>query len=180
MGGVGVIGRVLSSVWRVVGGVSVTDVKMDPGGGPNITAEQFQPAGEDSPPLPSDFGFAAPGPQTGRFAVLGYVDAVNAPQAVPGEKRTYARNEGGEAVTQIWQKADGTVVIENANGVFELRPDGSQRGQNAAGYYELEVTGGFVANGARLTPDGDVVTSDGVSLRNHPHVPMGPPPIPTE
>lgn len=181
MGGVtGIVGRVLSSVWRVIGGVSVTDVKMNPGGGPNVTAEHFQPAGDDSAALPGDFGFAAPGPQAGRFAVLGYVDALNAPMAAPGEKRTYSRRPDGAAVAQIWLKGDGTILIENANGSFEIRPDGSQRGENAAGYYELQAGGTFVANGARLTPDGDVVTSDGVSLRNHPHVPMGPTPIPTE
>lgn len=176
----GIVGRVLSSIWRLKGGVSITDVKMDPGGGPNVTAEHFQPAGDDSPALPGDYGFAAPGMQAGRFAVLGYVDALNAPQSVPGEKRTYSRNDAGAPVAQVWLKGDGTVLVENALGSFELRPDGSQRGENAAGYFELRVTGEFVANGARLTPTGDVVTSDGVSLRNHPHVPMGPPPIPTE
>lgn len=176
----GVVGRVLSSIWRLKGGVSVTDVKMDPGGGPNVTGEHFQPAGDDSAALPGDYSCATPGPQAGRYAVVGYVDGRNAPVSVPGEKRIYARNAAGEVVGAVWLKGDGTIVTENDNGQFELRPDGSQRGQNAAGWFELQVGGEFVANGARLTTSGDVVTSDGVSLRNHPHSPGGPPPVPTE
>lgn len=210
----GVVGRILSSVWRVIGGVSVTDVKMDPGGGPIVTAEHFQPAGDDSPALPGDYGYAAPGPQAGRYAVVGYVDSFNAPKAVPGEKRLYARDAAGATVGAVWLKGDGTILTENdlgltelrpdgslliqspggtfelradgsqrhenAAGSFELRADGSQRGENAGGWFELLASGEFQANGARLTADGDVVTIDGVSLRNHPHSPMGPPPIPTE
>lgn len=210
----GVVGRILSSVWRVIGGVSITDVKMDPGGGPNVTAEHFQPAGDDSPALPGDYGYASPGPQAGRYAVVGYVDAYNAPVAVPGEKRIYARNAAGVIVGACWLKGDGTIVTENDLGRTELRPDGShlminaeghyelradgshlmlspggyyevradgsQVGENSAGQFSLLASGEFQANGARLTVTGDVVTSDGVSLRNHPHSPMGPPPIPTE
>lgn len=153
MGGVaGIVGRVLSSIWRVKGGVSITDVKLNPGGGPNVTAEHFQPAGDDSPALPGDYGFAAPGPQAGRFAVVGYVDALNPPVAAPGEKRIYGRDLAGETVAAIWIKGDGTI-----------------RGENDLGWFELRTDGEFVANGARLTTTGDVVTSDGVSLRNHYH-----------
>lgn len=176
----GIVGLVKATIWRLRGGVSVTDATLDPGGGPNVSAEHFQPAGDDAAPLPGDYGYAGPGPQKGRYAVVGYLDAKNPPVAVPGEKRIYSRDQGGEVKAAVWLKGDGTILLQNDNGSLELRLDGSMRGQNAAGWFELLASGEFQANGARLTITGDVVTSDGVSLRNHPHVPSGPPPIPTE
>ena len=52
---------------------------------------------------------------------------------------------------------------------LRLKADGSARLSNAGGYLELEAEGDVVGNGARMTRDGDVVTSDGISLRNHTH-----------
>lgn len=149
---VGIIGKLLSFTRAVRGSAKVSDSKIDPGGGPNVTAEHFQPAGDDAHPLPSDYAYAGDTPQRGRFAAVGYVDPLNAAKAGPGEKRIYARDGGALLVVELWLKADGTL-----------------RGENAAGWFELRPSGEFVANGARLTTSGDVVTSDGVSLRNHFH-----------
>lgn len=148
----GIVGLLRSTIWRLRGGVSVTDVTLDPGGGPNVSAEHFQPAGDDAVPLPGDYSYAGPGPQKGRYAAVGYLDARNPPVASAGEKRMYSRNQTGVPMAAIWIKADGAI-----------------RGENAAGYFELEPGGDFWVNGARITVDGDVITSDGVSLRNHPH-----------
>lgn len=148
----GLIGRLLSFARAVRNGAQVSDVKTDPGGGPNITAEHFSAPGDDSHPLPGDYCATLRLEQAGRGASVGYVDPINEPKAAAGEKRIYARDSEGAVVVDLWLKSDGTI-----------------RAENAAGYFELQPGGDVVANGAKLTADGDVVTSDGVSLRNHFH-----------
>lgn len=149
----GLIGRILSFVRAERNGARISDVKTDPGGGPNVTAEHFGPPGDDGRPLPGDYVYGAPSPQRGRYAAVGYADPVSEPKAQPGEKRIYARNADGEVVAELWLKNDGAIEGINANGQFAL-----------------EAGGAFVANGATMTTDGDVVTSDGISLRAHVHV----------
>lgn len=166
----GLIGRILSFVRAERNGAQVSDVKTDPGGGPNVTAEHFAPAGDDSHPLASDYVYAAPSPQRGRYAAVGYVDPKNPPKAQPGEKRIYARDADGTVVVEVWLQNDGTATLVNGEGSVTLAPDGAIKGVNGAGQFELEAAGDFVANGATMTTDGDVVTSDGISLRTHVHV----------
>ncbi|MCH9837701.1 hypothetical protein K0U83_18710 [bacterium] len=144
-------------------------MKSNPGGGPNFTAEHFAPPGDDSHPLATDYQYSAPTPQAGRYAALGYIDPLNTPVALPGDKRTYARDGDGAVVVALWLKNDGSAVLSNANGSVTLGTDGAILGQNGAGQFELQAGGDFVANGAKMTTDGDVVTSDGVSLRGHTH-----------
>lgn len=165
----GLIGRVLSFTRTLRNGARVSDVKLDPGGGPNRTAQHFSPAGDDAYPMPGDYLYVGSDPQRGRVSAVGYVDPVNAPRAALGEKRIYARDSSGVWVVEVWLKADGTAAIANASGSVTLKPDGAILGQNGAGQFELEAAGDFVANGAKMTTDGDVVTSDGVSLRSHYH-----------
>ena len=150
MGGVA---RILSFVRRVRRGANVSDAKVDTGGGPNVTAENFSTPGDDSHPLPGDFVLLVQVQQTGRSAAAGYLDPLNEQTAGPGERRLYARDSDGAIVSTIWLKSDGSVLA-----------------QNAGGYFELQAGGAFIANGATATTDGDVVTSDGVSLRDHTHI----------
>lgn len=112
----GLIGRILSFVRAQRNGAQISDVKTDPGGGPNVTAEHFAPAGDDAHPLPGDYVYGSPSPQHGRYAAVGYVDPANQSKAQPGEKRLYARNADGQQVGEVWLKADGTIVSENDNG----------------------------------------------------------------
>ena len=166
----GLIGKLLSFVRAERNGAQVSDVKNDPGGGPVITAEHFGAPGDDGHPLPADYVYQAPTPQRGRYAALGYVDPLNAPKATAGERRLYSRDpQTREYVAEVWLKSDGEIEIINDLAVLVVRADGSIRGSNSAGYFELESGGDFVANGAKMTTDGDVQTSDGVSLRGHPH-----------
>jgi hypothetical protein len=51
----GLIAKLLSFVRVERNGAKINDVKVDPGGGPNITAEHFAPIGDDAHPLPGDF-----------------------------------------------------------------------------------------------------------------------------
>lgn len=154
----GLIGRILSFVRTQRNGAQISDVKTDPGGGPNVTAEHFAPAGDDAHPLPDDYVYAARSPQRGRYAAVGYVDTSNASKAQPGEKRIYSRDSGGTQKAEVWLKADGTVVCENENGRTTLAPDGSFTAESPAGTLQLTASGqatAFNASGsATLTPDG--------------------------
>lgn len=166
----GRLARVLSFARNVKNGAKVSDVKVDPGGGANVTAEHFADPGDDSHPLPDDFVVLSPASGTGRESAIGYADTLNAPKAQPGDKRIYARDaDTGAMVVEVWLKNDGTVLASNNSGSFTLNSDGSIIGTNANGQFELKTSGEFNANGAKMTTDGDVVTSDGISLRDHTH-----------
>lgn len=122
----GVIARVLSFVRRAVNGAQTSDVKLDPGGGPNRTAQHFAAPGDDSHPLAGDYCYAAPTPRRGGLAVLGYVDPVNAPASAPGERRLYARDpQTGDVTGEVWLKSDGAIEVVNGSGSFRLLADGT-------------------------------------------------------
>jgi len=158
----GLIGRVLSFVRTSRNAAQVSDVKMDPGGGVNVTAEHFAPPGDDAFPLNTDYVYAAATPQRGRVAAVGYIDPKNTPKAAAGEKRIYSRDANGAAVADHWLKADGSVTTENENGSMTLGADGSILGQNASGSFELQAGGDFVVNGVVITPAGLITTPTGV------------------
>lgn len=170
----GVIGKILSFVRVSRNGANVSDVKLDPGGGPVVTAEHFSTPGDDSHPLPGDYVRAATVPQSGRFASTGYVDPGNQQKAQPGEKRIYARDDNGAQVVEVWLKNDGTTTISNSNGSVTLSPDGSILGQNSNGSFELQAAGDFVVNGVTIAADGSVdipasLTLAGKELAGHDH-----------
>ncbi len=148
----GVVAKVLSFTRAARNGLTLQDVKLDPGGGAVITAEHSAPPGDDSAPLPGDYAAISAAAGTGRQTVVGYYDGKNAPKAEPGDKRTYARDSSGEVVVEIWLKNSGECLITNSLGTFELEPDGT-----------------FVINGLRITPNGNATTAAGVSLDGHSH-----------
>lgn len=151
----GLIALVKSFTRVVRNGAKISDVKVDPGGGANITGEHFASPGDDSYPLDSDYVILVKNRRSGGYSIVGYADPINDRKSNPGEKRTYGRDPStGFAVNEVWQKSDGSVMISNALGSAELKADG-------------ELLHG---SGAKITTDGDVVTSDGISLRNHVHV----------
>ena len=131
----------------------VSEVTVDPGGGDNISPDNYAPAGDDSRPLPEDLAVVVPIEGTGVGAVVGYLDPKNDQKSGAGEVRRYARDSNGVSVAEIWLKNDGSVVISNDNGSVELKTNG-----------EID------ANGAIIDTTGDVTTPEGVSLRNHVHV----------
>lgn len=170
----GLIARILSFVRVVRNGAQVSDVKSDPGGGPNFTAEHFAPPGDDSHPLTTDYVYAAKTPQSGKYAAVGYVDPLNAPKAQEGEKRIYARDSSGAVVIEVWLKNDGAATIVNENGSVTLNADGSILGQNGAGSFELQAGGDFVVNGVTIASDGSVtipssLTLNGKEIAEHTH-----------
>lgn len=143
-------------------------------GGDDVIAEHFEPAGDDSPPLPGDSMAVEEGPGTGAEHVTGYHDpsAATARQAAPGEKRIYSRAGQDVLAATVWLKADGTVLIRS-----ELAP--------AGGTFEINPATGEITMNGKATVDalGEVKAktdvAGGVSLTGHmtpsPMGPLGPP-----
>lgn len=193
----GLIAKLLSFTRATRNGVPVTDVKADPGGGAILTAEHAAPAGDDSCPLPGDYVALGYAPGTGRKTALGYFDTVNTPLAGPGEKRIYGRDGDGAAISIVWLKSTGEIIINNEAATISLadggditlgsgggtvtvtvKASGEIEGANATGNFKLETSGAFTANGAKMTLTGDVVTASGLSLLTHVH-PTSSPGAPT-
>jgi len=148
----GRIARLLGFVRTTKNGANVSDVKVNPGGGANITGEHFSAPGEDANPLPGDSVITISIEGTGREVVVGYIDHANAQTASSGEKRVYARNSSGAAVVHLFLHSDGSAELINANGGITLHVDGS-----------VDI------NGATITAAGDVISATGISLNNHVH-----------
>lgn len=171
----GRIARLLSFVRVTRRGAKVSDVKVNPGGTPNVTAEHFSAPGDDSHPLPGDYVALNDGSGTGREDALGYLDTLNDPKALAGDKRIYARDSAGVAVVDVWLKNTGEAITANENGSVTLRPDGgsivatpnstfdaksdgSIKGANAMGSFELKSDGNFLVNGVNIDPSGNITT----------------------
>ncbi len=111
------IGEVLSSEATTEGLSNVREVKVDLGGGDIRTTQLFSASGDDSPPLPLDQGVLTTTPGAGRYAVVGFVDPLNAPEASPGERRLYSRSIIGVVMAWIHLKSDGSIDINAPGGV---------------------------------------------------------------
>ena len=89
-------------------------------------------------------------------------------------------------IADIIMFVDGEIIAKNANGSINIKPDGKiitqnttaktthevsgeVKNENPSGYIKLQADGEVNINGLRITTAGDVVTSTGVSLTNHPH-----------
>lgn len=152
------------------------DVKTDPGGGANITAQHFSDPGDDSHPLTTDYAALIDVEGTGREAAVGYLDPINEPKAQPGDKRIYARDAAsGAVVVEVWLQNNGTGTMSNANGsvvllpdggsitttpngTFETKADGSIKGVNGSGAFELQAGGDFVVNGVTIDTSGNITS----------------------
>ena len=160
----GRIAKLLSFVRVTRNDAKISDVKIDPGGGSNITAEHFAPAGDDSFPLKTDYVVTNDIPRAGGEAVVGYVDPINTPKANKGDKRIYARDANtGAAVIELWLKNDGSGILSNANGSLELQANGD-----------------FLINGVKIDAAGIVTILNslilaGKEIAGHDH-PAGTPP----
>jgi hypothetical protein len=122
---VGRIAEVLSTERTTGAGVHALDVKCDPGGGANVTAQLFAASGDDAPPLPGDYVALEDSAGAGRQQVSGCSDVRNAGTAAPGEKRIFARDADGNIVCEIHLKNGGSISIENAEGSLVLQDDGT-------------------------------------------------------
>lgn len=181
----GFMGIVKSFTPVTLRGVPVSDVKVDPGGGHNSTPQHFSDLGDDSHALPGDYMIALHVTLT-RSEVAGYLDPKLAKKSEPGDKRIYARDETtGLDVNEVWLKNDGTITITNSNGIFTVFADGSIKGSNFNGFFELESGGAFMVNGATIGTDGAIsspvsmsapsVVANSLELAGHTHKAGTPP-----
>jgi len=169
------ISKLLSFIRLKRNGANITDVKVNPGGGANVTAEHFATPGDDAYPLLTDYVLLAPSTGTGRESAVGYLDPINTPKASEGDKRIYGRDTSGSNINEVWLKNDGSILISNDNGSmllrsdggsivtapnasFDIAEDGSIKGVNNNGSFELEVGGDFVVNGVTIDIAGNVTT----------------------
>lgn len=187
----GKLAKLLSFVRTVRRGANVSDSKVDPGGGENITSEHFAPVGDDSHPLPGDYVVAVDVQRTGVTAAVGYLDPANAQKTQPGGKRIYSRDADGNQVAEVWLKNDGTIIADNGGCTLTLNPDGT-----ATANFDILLTvnvpdtifnsnvringnlswsgigsgvgGPAIMNGG-ITNTGGNIVSDGVGLETHTH-----------
>lgn len=155
----GRIARLLSFVRATRNDAKVNDVKVDPGGGANVTAQHFADAGDDSFPLTSDYVALSPDRGSGRQTAIGYLDPINKPKASAGDKRIYARDaDSGETIVELWLKSDGTATILNDRASFTVKLDGSISGSNDSGSFQLSAGGDFLVNGVTIDINGNITT----------------------
>lgn len=120
----GLIGRVIEFLRTTVGSASVSDVKVNPGSGSNLTATHFQPAGTDAPPLAADYAFLVQLPGSSRYVVIGFLDPDNEGTASPGENRLYARDSDGNVVVTLRLANDGILHLgEDTGAAWMARAD---------------------------------------------------------
>lgn len=148
-------------------GVKVTDVKVDPGAGANVTPHHYAGPGDDSAPLPSDRVVIVRDLRTGVEVAVGYLDPKSPQKAVPGEFRGQARNAAGDEVAQIWLKKTGEAILSNALGsavlgaagsflftmplsTLAMPADGSFLFTGPAGTFGMDAAGLFNANGVTI------------------------------
>ncbi len=165
----GRIAKVLSFVRALRNGAKVSDVKTDFGGGANITSEHFAPVGDDSFPLKTDYALNVDVEGSGKESTVGYVDPINTPKALEGDKRIYARDAStGAVVVEVWLKSDSSAIISNSNGAIELKADGTVDINGLT----IDPTGALVSPTSITSPS---IIGNGKELVDHLH-PAGTPP----
>lgn len=127
-------------------------VKADVGGGDIRTPTHYSAPGDDSQPLPSDYVVMVRVPGTGKYVAVGYLDPNDEQKAGAGEKRIYSRAADGSAVAGVYLKDNGNVVVTagvngSAPAALTLSANGSIKGQNNNGFFELAANGDFIVNG---------------------------------
>lgn len=144
------------------------EVKVDPGGAANKSADHYADSGVDAPPLPGDFAALTQGSGQGREQVTGYLDPNNVGVAAEGERRTYARDATGAIVAEIWAKANGDISITSLKAGGKINLNGFEIDQDGNATTPGEVTAKETAPGV------------GVKVSTHLHpTAMGPSGAPT-
>lgn len=60
--------------------------------------------------------------------------------------------------------ADGNYKVTNGAGTFTVDPSGSVAASNSGGGFTLMPSGQFMCNGAQITPNGKIITANGIDL----------------
>ena len=141
-------------------GAKIDKVMLDMGGGINnhIEGKFYTTLGDDSNPLPLDYGVLTPTNKDGGGSglVTGFLDIISDKKAEPGEKRIYARDSTGQPVAEIYLKKDGSLLISNGSGNVDLLANGNI---NLNGV--VIDTSGNISNATSITSVG---TIDGTTI----------------
>lgn len=89
------------------------------------------------------------------------------PNALPAFQNNGVRIRNRAGTQFVWLKNDNSISMDNGLAKFDVLADGTTRMQNGAGSFQLLADGSFLINGLKITPDGDVITATGISLKNH-------------
>jgi hypothetical protein len=127
---VGLIAKLLSFVRVTRGGSSLSDAKVNPGGGDNLICEHFADSGDDSFPMPNDDVALLKTKRTGGYVTVGYLDRKNNEKATLGEKRIYSRDAAGNWIAEVWLKSNGDIVLNNEVATVTLFENGDMRHEN--------------------------------------------------
>ena len=92
------------------------------------------------------------------------------PNVITDFQNDGVRIRSKDGTRHIHLKNTGEIEVKNEGATVSVKTDGLVKGSNDSGYFELQAAGDFVANDATMTVDGDVKTSEGISLRTHTHV----------
>ncbi len=160
----GRLAKLLSFTRVVRNDANFTEVKIDPDGGSNITAEHFSAPGDDSYPLITDIVITSQNKRTGGESVIGYIDVKNAGVAAEGDKRIYARDSSGAVVCDIWLKNSGIIDV-TTNGDVNV---------SAGGAVNIVSSGDTNINGVIIDTNGNMIVPDslkvaGAEVKQHTH-----------
>lgn len=165
----GLVALVKSFIHTLRKEANVSDVQIDTGGGAVVTAEHFADSGDDSFPLITDYCAGVSSTRQGNILNVGYLDPLNTPKSILGDKRIYARDPAtGACVGEIWLHNDGAIDIVNASGFIKLLVNGTVNMNGAT----IDATGAIVSPVSISAPS---VIANGKELAEHTH-PAGTPP----
>jgi hypothetical protein len=152
---VGMIAKVMALTRVVSSGVHISIIKCNPGARPK-TVPNYSAPGDDATPLKFDYCALLPLPGSGQYLCIGFADVKNAGKTAAGEKRIYARNSSGAAVSEVWLKNDGTILVSNGSVNFTIQGDNvtiENPGNilmKPGGNFEVDAGGNVVLKGARV------------------------------
>lgn len=137
------LAKVLHTERAVVDGTPVTRVIVDAGdgdGGEGETAELVLPPGVDALPLPGDEVQIDDTEGQGSWSCCSFADPKNQGKALEGEHRTFARDDAGELVCEVWLKKDGTIVLKSVKSGAKLDLNGVLIDQQGNAIFPGDVT----------------------------------------
>lgn len=88
------------------------------------------------------------------------------PKAISGFNNNGMRLRNKDGSHYVWLKNTGDILSENSNGSHLLRADGSQKGSNVNGSFELLANGNINLNGVIIKPNGNVTMPNSLVLNS--------------
>lgn len=168
----GLIGRVMDFIKSQRNNAQIDDIVVQAGGNFNVTAEQYLSI--DKQPLKTDYVALIKDTGNGRYMVVGCVDPINQSITEVGEEALRGRSSGGSILCKIIAKNDGSVIIDNNNGSFQMQADGSFNINGVIIDIQGNITSPSSISGVNVSATTSM-NANGKELINHTH-PAGTPP----